>query len=225
MMKTIIALIWMFPVFSCIHAQKKGREDWHWDNMAGINSNVALPQNLSDSVTTSLGGAVNATPVDCNVPKPNLGTDTVLCSGPITLKSGVDSLARHTWSNGSTGNRMTVSRSGTYWVRVETCGQILTDTVKVTFKSENVHFTMPKIITPNNDGMNDYINMAALLGDCYTYDLKIMNRWGYVVYDNVKAHPRFTGHSTTGNKLAPGVYYYAYTQGHLKKTGTITVAY
>jgi len=160
-----------------------------------------------------------------NIQKPNLGADTILCAESLTLQPKVDPQAKHTWSTGASENQITVTQSGTYWVKTEMCGQVMGDTITVTLKNGGAAFTMPNIITPNNDGINDAIDMADLLGDCATYDLKIMNRWGYVVYDNVKANPKFTGHAKNGSKLVPGVYYYVYTQGNIKKNGTISVLY
>lgn len=157
--------------------------------------------------------------------KPDLGPDIVQCAGPVTLDPKTDAGSPHTWSNGGTDQTVTVNESGTYWVIVPVCGKTVSDTITVVFQNETVNFTMPNVITPDNDGMNDLIDMATLLGDCAEYDLKIYNRWGNVIYQDVKANPNFTGRTKGGSKLSPGVYFYVYTQGSLKRNGTITVVY
>lgn len=157
--------------------------------------------------------------------EPDLGPDITQCSGPVTLDPKTDPGTPHTWSDGSTGPKLTVNKGGTYWVNVTVCGKIVGDTLTVVFQNETANFTMPNVITPNGDNMNDFIDMAALLGDCAVYDLKIMNRWGNVVYDDVAQNPAFTGHAKSGAKLMPGVYFYVYTQGNLKTNGTITILY
>lgn len=74
--------------------------------------------------------------------------------------------------------------------------------------------TMPNVITPNNDGKNDGLalfladepdrNLMALIDD---YDLRVYNRWGGLVYENVGLPIRWQGTDYNGNPLAEGTYY------------------
>lgn len=157
--------------------------------------------------------------------RPDLGPDIAQCSGPVTLDPQGKPGENYTWCDGSTGPTLLVEEGGTYCVSKTVCGKTYSDTIQVTFENEQTHFSMPNVITPNGDNVNDYIDMAALLNDCAVYDLKIYNRWGHVIYDEVKENPHFTGHTKTGSKLQPGVYFYVYIQGNVKKNGTITVLY
>lgn len=68
-------------------------------------------------------------------------------------------------------------------------------------------------ISPNGDGRNDFFRIAniAELPETRKNNVVITNRWGDVVfsvndYDNVSRV--FTGISSAGQKLPPGVYYY-----------------
>ena len=71
--------------------------------------------------------------------------------------------------------------------------------------------TRPNAITPNGDGLNDFLLFEELVFDFQEFpnsELTIFNRWGDVVY---KAHPYnndWDGRSNTGEKLPQGTYYY-----------------
>jgi gliding motility-associated-like protein len=61
----------------------------------------------------------------------NLGNDTLLCGGSITLSAYVAG-ASYTWSTGASASSITVSASGTYWVTVATPGcTAVNDTISI----------------------------------------------------------------------------------------------
>jgi hypothetical protein len=61
----------------------------------------------------------------------NLGADKVICGGSVRLDAGIGK-DTYLWSNGSTGQTIDVSESGTYWVRTTLSSCVLTDTIVVT---------------------------------------------------------------------------------------------
>jgi gliding motility-associated-like protein len=72
------------------------------------------------------------------IPVADLGPDTILCTGKnytlgVRKKLSSDLV---TWNTGSTDTGITVTKSGTYWVRIATGYCVSTDTVTVVFKSE-----------------------------------------------------------------------------------------
>lgn len=69
-------------------------------------------------------------------------------------------------------------------------------------------FQIPNVVTPNGDGINDYIEMPLMDNDCLEYKVIILNRWGNVVFEADKSNPRFNGTNRNGAKLADGVYFY-----------------
>lgn len=69
-------------------------------------------------------------------------------------------------------------------------------------------FTVPNVITPNGDGVNDYLAMPALLDECFTYKILITNRWGNVVFEMDNQTSVFDGRNKNGNELTDGVYFY-----------------
>ncbi|MNU89336.1 hypothetical protein D3C71_791700 [compost metagenome] len=62
----------------------------------------------------------------------NLGPDIVTCDASVTLNTGFPGLT-HLWSNGATGSSITVTNSGTYWVRINApCNTVVSDTITIT---------------------------------------------------------------------------------------------
>jgi gliding motility-associated-like protein len=66
---------------------------------------------------------------------------------------------------------------------------------------------IPQIITPNDDGNNDYFEIKALR---FTPDVKlsVFNRWGSLVYEDMEYKNNFNGYNKQGEKLADDTYFY-----------------
>lgn len=69
-------------------------------------------------------------------------------------------------------------------------------------------FVVPNVITPNGDGINDFLLMPELLSECITYKILILNRWGNLVYEMNSTQNAFAGKDKGGNELMGGVYFY-----------------
>ncbi len=76
----------------------------------------------------------------------NIGKDTVLCNNkPILLKAGAV-YTTYLWNTGSRDSVISVSASGTYWIRVtDYCGTTSTDTIEV--KEEHQSLVIEKDTT------------------------------------------------------------------------------
>jgi gliding motility-associated-like protein len=66
----------------------------------------------------------------------------------------------------------------------------------------------PNIITPNNDGNNDYIDATPYF--TLTDEIKIINRWGNIVALLTANNPIWDG-TTDGKKCPEGTYFYAFS--------------
>jgi gliding motility-associated-like protein len=85
------------------------------------------------------------------------------------------------------------------------------DSTKTIFVEEGVKisdFVVPNVITPNQDGVNEFIELPILLEECLQYKIKIMNRWGNLVYEMNGAQNAFMGRDKHGKELQDGVYFY-----------------
>jgi gliding motility-associated-like protein len=78
---------------------------------------------------------------------------------------------------------------------------------------------IPKGISPNNDGMNDFFDLS-LLG---VRKLEIFNRYGIKVYQKSNYKAEWNGQSDNGNELPDGVYYYLieFNSASPSKTGWV----
>jgi len=70
-----------------------------------------------------------------------------------------------------------------------------------------------KTITANGDGVNDLFEITGLEGCNYTYNVKIFNRWGNIIYesnDYSNDWGGFAPDNSMGNSgmLPSGTYYY-----------------
>ncbi len=69
-------------------------------------------------------------------------------------------------------------------------------------------FLFPNVITPNNDNVNDELDVDAFFKTCDTYTLSYFNRWGQLVYSHGPGGVPFSGKTQNGADLADGVYFY-----------------
>ena len=124
--------------------------------------------------------------------------DTVaLCQGSVTLEIPAQPVGTTVrWSNGSTGNQLTVATAGKHWVQLRNlAGCIRTDTTVA------IECQVPNVITPNGDAANETFRLIGTRAR--DWNLEIYNRWGRQVY-------RKEGYDNSWNapKQADGVYYY-----------------
>jgi gliding motility-associated-like protein len=115
-------------------------------------------------------------------PSVNLGNDTSFCSGE-KLLDATNASSTYIWSTGSTtSSSIIVTEPGVYSVKVNHNGCFANDTLIVSPKYNILSFEMPNVVTPNNDGINDFIDFGV-----YQFSfiqLEIFNRWGTKVFES-----------------------------------------
>ncbi len=78
--------------------------------------------------------------------------------------------------------------------------------------------SIPNVITPNDDGSNDYLN----LGNFDVRQIYIYNRWGVEVYSKGDYINEWKGQNNAGSLLPVGVYFYVIDfRSETQKTGWI----
>ena len=71
--------------------------------------------------------------------------------------------------------------------------------------------SISKVVTPNNDGYNDYFKIGGIEDCGFTYEVKIFNRWGALVYENDNYKNNWDGIANgaiSSSNLPSGTYYY-----------------
>ncbi|MEX0274544.1 MAG: gliding motility-associated C-terminal domain-containing protein [Flavobacteriaceae bacterium] len=83
---------------------------------------------------------------------------------------------------------------------------------------------MPKTITVNGDGINDYFEIKGMEACGYTFQLKVFNRWGTVIYQSDDYDNSWDGTAPensmgTATHIPAGTYYYIITVPELDYEG------
>ena len=137
----------------------------------------------------------------------NLGIDTVICIGD-NINLSAPGFQSYLWQDGNTASEYTVSNSGNYVLEITTAlgctysDSIFVDTINC---SIDTNYTIPNVISPNNDGSNDFFVIDNIP---INSNLVIYNRWGDLVYESGNYQNNWNGVSNSGNNLVGGVYFY-----------------
>lgn len=154
--------------------------------------------------------------------------DSLNCIGSATLISH-DAADSYLWSTGATQRSVTVSNSGTYWLRIEKDGCFASDTVQVTIC--DCFLNIPSAFSPNGDGLNDLF-LPVLSVDCHSvrpYNLSIYNRYGERIFMSADPAKGWNGRYANGDNADAGTYFYtlSYHIGNgnetLNKKGDVTL--
>ena len=125
-------------------ASAGGIDTWAWDFGDGQTGTGANPSHdygapgtyrVNLSVSTPAGCSSLASQlIEVGGASLNLGADTSLCAGESLALAPAGSFDSYLWSDGSTGNSLTISAAGTYWLRATQGGCAISDTVRVSLR-------------------------------------------------------------------------------------------
>ena len=133
-----------------------------------------------------------------------------------------------TWSNGQTGNSITVEEAGLYSASLPSeCATIFT----AVFVPEcpDLNFYMPNAITPNGDGINDVLFPGLYLNfEFDSFEFVILNRFSEPVFKTNDIYEVWDGgHQGSRYYVRDGVYVWqmklTYRGNFLEKTGHIVI--
>jgi gliding motility-associated-like protein len=145
-------------------------------NSSGTYWAVANNGNCSDADTINVN----------YLTKPSLGNDTILCSAStLTLTAGTANTgAAFLWSTGDTTSFITVIKQGEYWVHVSDRNCAFADSILVTGAMDDPPMYVPNCFSPNGDGLNDTFKPQGPEGNFTSFDMKIFDRWGELIYES-----------------------------------------
>lgn len=151
-----------------------------------------------------------------DIPQLNLtpADDTTLIFGnslTISANGDFDSIL---WSTGEKTTNITVTLSGEYscFVYNNSNSCVNRDTINVNFV-ENTEFTdfsslvMNNVITPNNDGVNDYFFLNDIENINNICELYVYNKRGVLVFSDNNYKNNWNGTTKSGALLQTGTYY------------------
>ncbi len=82
-------------------------------------------------------------------------------------------------------------------------------------------YILPNVFTPNNDGDNDLYTPRKPYLFVYQVDMKIYNRWGYLVFETTDPNINWDGNDSNGKPLGEDVYYYVCRVLELRDAGVV----
>lgn len=206
-----------------------GGASYEWTNSLGTSigtsANITVTQGEYEvSVTNSNGCLATLSILVESYPvplAPIISSSLVNCPGDLlTLSAQIESGNQIAWSgpNGFSSNELEVSLPisnndvGIYQAYQYSSPTCLSTISTVNIQINNVYsfddFNFPNVITANNDGINDELDIENIYKTCDTYTIFFFNRWGTLVYDHKLGEIPFSGKDSTGNELADGTYFY-----------------
>lgn len=119
---------------------------------------------------------------------------------------GIDD-AQYVWSTGGELPYLEVDQPGTYWATITNqCGSKVASIDVIFEDCESAVYT-PTSFTPNNDGLNDV--WQIITRNVESLQVKVMNRWGQVVFESTELNPVWTGGFNGGDTyVQDGLYFY-----------------
>jgi hypothetical protein len=149
--------------------------------------------NKTDSIKSKLS-VISPTEFD-------LGQEQQIClNSKLILKSPVAAIG-YTWSTGATTNTTSITEPGNYQLSIFNGGCETEDDLNVVLGEASLAERFPNVITPNNDGINDFIDFTKYnFGEM---DFHFYDRWGNERYKN--SDPTIQWNPSDFNA---GTYYY-----------------
>ena len=162
-------------------------------------------------VEATLGGITERDSIEVNygyLPTVDLGADTTLCQGfELELRIRTqDRAVSFQWNNGDTLPDLTLAEAGQYRVIVSNGPCQSTDSIAVSFRDCSLILSMPNVITPNGDGINDAF-VPIEIKDVLQPHMIIYDRWGRSVYTAKRLDTGWQGYDQ-GKAAPPGVYFW-----------------
>ena len=110
-------------------------------------------------------------------------------------------------------------------ISIDECSGIITETIQSDDFDDYFQVFAPNVFTPNDDNVNDImdINIRGEVESCTNF--KVFNRWGQVMFNASGNNTRWDGYTSGGQKVIPGVYFYVIEINGSVHQGTVQVLY
>lgn len=181
-----------------------------WQNNSSASFfNVTLPGlywvKVANGYNCSATDSLNILGID-TMPRDFLPDRILLCQGIRELIT-VPGYKNYLWSNGTTGNSISINNPGTYILSVtDFKGCIGKDSVLVQKNPNCIPFAIPTAFTPDGNGTNDFFK-PIINQDITDYHFSIFNRYGQKVFETTDVFLGWNG-KYKGELQPSGAYVY-----------------
>jgi len=176
-------------------------------------------QNCSDTITKNIN-IVTGNKLELRANK-----DTLYINESAILEANGE-FVDYLWSTGETTKQIMVSEEGIYYVKaIDNKGCVSSGTISITAIKDynpNKIIAINGIITPNNDGINDFLEFLNIeaYGD---NELIIYDQWGAIVQRLKNYKNNWDGKNYKGEFLETGSYYYVIKTKNIISKGNINI--
>lgn len=177
------------------------------DSASHIYATPGMYDLLLIATDTSTCNDVDTLIIQVNVYEPvqNVLPDSVpFCMETEVVLDAKNSGMNYFWSTGETTQSIAAASAGTYSVVVSNPGCSDSDTSVVFVSGANFPLILPNIITPNDDNVNDRIDLSNL--NASEIEISVFDRWGKQVFrsDTIKS----SWNGTVNGKVIDGTYFF-----------------
>ena len=170
---------------------------WLWNDGSTATTKTIQGTGMhSVRVTDSKGCQGSDTVVITSIlplPAHFLPADTAICAyGSLDL-APVQTYSSYLWNTNATTARISIVQPGVYILQVTDRNNCKgKDSINVLQKECMTGLFVPSAFTPNNDGLNDYLQ-AFLFGDIKKFEFKLYNRFGETVFQTNTPYNKWNG--------------------------------
>ncbi len=196
----------------------------NYQTTSGTYTDTITNQNSCDSIIQSIVMVIPRPLADFEVQNITLN-----CQGTqVQLLNNSTQENNYLWSFGdeqtSTAEDPThvFATSGSYDITLTVDSNICSNSHTHTLSIAELELIIPNVVTPNNDGKNDFFTLplATELKECSSY--KIYNRWGQLLYES-KNTEKWDTRTKSGKLVPKGTYFYIVEIGATIYKGTFTI--
>jgi gliding motility-associated-like protein len=149
-----------------------------------------------------------------------------ICAGePLVIDATEPGATSYQWNTGQTSAQIPIDTQGTYVVMINTSTRECPITkiyhaIDVPDSCDR-DFKLPNVFTPGSTlGYNDDFE-AVTFGTYRTFNIKIFNRWGELIFESDDQHFKWNGNNKKGKPCPAGVYYYVGSIVHPEDTRSL----
>jgi gliding motility-associated-like protein len=144
------------------------------------------------------------------IPNVNLGRDTSICPGNSMLNLhnlNTAPVGKYIWNTGDTTASIQVAHEGDYWLKAMNGDCNASDSISIT---KACYLDIPNAFTPGsgNDIDGYFLPRQLLSKSVVTFEMKIFDRWGQLLFESTKTDGRGWDGSFKGQPSPFGVYVY-----------------